>query len=314
MTASDSARGETGAMTASSSVRTEAGAPACQPPDLLPRVPVMAVPPLACDCHAHIFGDPARYPLVPGRRYTPSAANLDDYRAMLAALGLQRAVIVQPTIYPDNQVTIDALQSAGGQWRGIARLDAGVTQQELERLHAIGFRGVRFHPRRADDGGLERLEFLCARIAPLGWHVQFHLDARDLGELAPRIEKLPVACVIDHLGHMAPAGSVGIDEPGFQVLLRWLREERAWVKLSAPNRFGDPLPPYPQVLPFARALVAANPGRVLWGSDWPHSSHKGFMPNDADLLDLLALWAPDEALRRRILVDNPAELYGFPRG
>jgi predicted TIM-barrel fold metal-dependent hydrolase len=271
----------------------------------------MAVPAQACDCHAHIFGDPARYPFVPGRRYTPAAANLEDYRAMLAKLGLERAVIVQPTIYPDNQVTIDALQAADGKWRGIARLDAGVTQHELERLHAIGFRGVRFHPKRANGAGVDQLEAVCARIAEFGWHAQFHLDARDLPELAPRLEKLPVACVIDHMGHMAPAASASVDEPGFQVLLRWLREERAWVKLSAPNRFGDPRLPYASVLPFAQALAAANPGRVLWASDWPHSSHTGYMPNDAELLDLLASWVPDAAIRHRILVDNPARLYDF---
>jgi 2-pyrone-4,6-dicarboxylate lactonase len=298
-------------MIVSQVLQDAAGAPACQPPDLAPRKPSMAVPAHACDCHAHIFGDPARYPFVPGRRYTPAAANLDDYRAMLAQLGLERAVIVQPTIYPDNQVTIDALQAADGKWRGIARLDAGVTQQELERLHAIGFRGVRFHPKRGNGVGVDHLEAVCSRIAEFGWHAQFHLNARDLPELAPRLEKLPVACVIDHMGHMAPAASASLDEPGFQVLLRWLREDCAWVKLSAPNRFGDPRPPYASVLPFAQALAAANPGRVLWASDWPHSSHQGYMPNDAELLDLLASWVPDAAIRHRILVDNPARLYDF---
>jgi 2-pyrone-4,6-dicarboxylate lactonase len=298
-------------MSHTESVTPAAAKPPCQAPDPAPGKPAIDVPAHACDCHAHIFGDPLRYPYVPNRRYTPAAAGIDDYRAMLSALGLERAVIIQPTIYTDNQITIDALEASDGKWRGIAVLDRNVQDRELERLHKIGFRGVRFHPKRGNPASLENLEAVCQRIAPFGWHAQFHLDARDLVDLAPRLEKLPVACVIDHIGHMAPAASARLDDPGFLVLLRWLKEERAWAKLSAPNRFGDPLLPYPSVTPFAQALAAANPHRVVWASDWPHSSYDGVMPNDAALLDLLALWVPDEATRNGILVDNPAQLYDF---
>jgi 2-pyrone-4,6-dicarboxylate lactonase len=298
-------------MSQTESVKPGVGQPPCQPPDPFPGKPATVVPANACDCHAHIFGDPRRYPYVPNRRYTPAAAGIDEYRAVLGALGLERAVIIQPTIYTDNQITIDALAASGGKWRGIAVLDRHVSESELQRLHEAGFRGVRFHPKRGNPASLENLEAVCERIAPFGWHAQFHLDAKDLSEIGSRMEKLPVACVIDHIGHMAPAASADLQDPGFLMLLRWLKEEQAWVKLSAPNRFGDPVLPYPSVTPFAQALAAANPRRVVWASDWPHSSYKGRMPNDADLLDLLAVWVPDDATRNGILVDNPARLYDF---
>ncbi|MBI3068085.1 MAG: amidohydrolase family protein [Betaproteobacteria bacterium] len=281
----------------------------CQGPDPAPRKPAMKVPRGACDCHAHIFGPPERYPYRPDRRYTPAPAGLDEYRHMLATLGLEHAVIVQPAIYLDNRVTLDALRGSGGSWRGVALLDAGVTEREVAELHAAGFRGVRFNPRNNKEAGLRGLEEVAARIKPFGWHVQFHLDGRDLPELAPRLERLPVDIVIDHMGRVPPAA--GVAHPGFQRLLALARDGRCWVKLSAPDRFGDPRPPYENVAPFARALVAAAPERLVWASDWPHSSRTGYMPNDGELLDLLALWAPDPAVRKRILVDNPATLYGF---
>lgn len=281
----------------------------CAAPDLNPRKPSIAVPPGACDCHAHIFGDPARYPYKTVRRYTPSAASVDDYRRMLAVLGIERAVIVQTGIFHGNDVTYDVLKESGGKWRGIALLDGSVTTQEIARLDEAGFRGVRLNPRNVKTDDLKDMEIIAQKIAPFGWHLQFHLDARDLVTLAGRLRKLPVEIVVDHLGHM-PADA-GVDHPGFQELLAMLREGRCWVKLSSPNRFGDPRPPYPSVLPYARALVDAAPERCVWASDWPHSRFAGFMPNDGDLLDLLATWVPDAALRKTILVDNPARLYGF---
>lgn len=282
----------------------------CAPPDLKPHPPSFAVPAGACDCHVHIFGDPARYPYKTVRRYTPSAASIDDYKHMLAVLGLERAVIVQTGIFHGNDVTYDALKSAAGKWRGIALLDGSVTVQEIARLHEAGFRGVRLNPRNVKADDLKDMEVIAQKIAPFGWHLQFHLDARDLVTLADRLRKLPVDVVVDHLGHMPVEAGVG--HPGFQQLLAMLREGRCWVKLSSPNRFGDPRPPYPTVMPYARALIEAAPERCVWASDWPHSRFTGFMPNDGDLLDLLATWAPDAALRKLILVDNPARLYGFP--
>jgi 2-pyrone-4,6-dicarboxylate lactonase len=278
-------------------------------PDANLRKPAIDVPPNACDCHVHIFGHPDRYPLDANRRYTPSPASLDEYRTLQASLGIERAVIVHPGVHLDNQVSIDAVQASGGKWRGIALLDASVTKQEIKRLDDIGFRGVRFNPFNAKQAALTDLEAVVSKIADFGWHAQFHLDARDLPDIADRLRKLPLDIVVDHMGRMPIAA--GVQHPGFQILLALLRERKAWVKLSAPNRFEDPRPPYPNLLPFAQALVQAAPDRCVWATDWPHSSEFGFMPNDADLLDLLATWVPDARTRNAILVDNPARLYRY---
>ncbi|MBV9783114.1 MAG: amidohydrolase family protein, partial [Acidisphaera sp.] len=235
-------------------------------------------------------------------------AGLDEYRAMLRALGIARAVVVQPGIYRDNRATLDALASAGGLWRGVARIDDGCTDAELRRLHEAGFRGVRLDGRKGPEG-LAALEAMAARIAPLGWHVQLHLYARDLPELASRLAALPVDVVLDHFARVDLPEGTG--QPGFRAVLELLATRRCWVKLSAPYRFGEPKPPYAGLLPFAKALVAAAPDRLVWGSDWPHASHDGFMPNDGDLLDLLTEWVPDATTRTMILATNPARLYDF---
>lgn len=280
----------------------------CQGPDPEPRPAHFAVPADACDCHAHVFGPPSRYPYRPGRRYTPAAAGAAEYGHVLATLGIARAVIVQPEIYEDNQATIDILAQSGGAWRGIARLDAGLDDKELAKLHAHGFRGVRLNGRGA-LADLPGLEAMASRIAPFGWHIQLHMFSRDLPRLADRLHALPVDVVFDHFGR--PDTAQGLDQDGFPTLLDLLAAGHSWVKLSAPYRFTDDRPPYAALLPFAQALVKTAPGRLVWGSDWPHSSHAGFMPNDGALLDLLAAWAPDPAVRNAILTDNPARLYGF---
>ncbi len=277
----------------------------CHLPDPHTRKPSIEVPPGACDTHFHLFSKP----FIDNPPYTPPEAGLEEYRAMINALGIERAVIVQTVLPRDNRGALAALRAANGCWRAIALPNPDFTDVQLQEMHGAGFRGVRFNPYYDAEAELRHLEQIVARIKPLGWHAQFHLDARNLPELAPRFDRLGVEIVIDHLGHMPP--EAGIDEPGFQLLLQMLREQRCWVKLSAPMRFADARPPYPSVTPFAQALIEAGPDRVLWGSDWPHVVFDGFMPNDADLLDLLAVWAPDAALRKKILVDNPARLYGF---
>lgn len=281
----------------------------CPNPDLEPRRPRIAVPAGACDTHAHVY-EYGRYPLKAGRPFTPPPVRVADYRKMLDTLGIERAVIVHSGVHEDHQVTIDAIAQSGGRWRGIAVASPDMTEREIADLDAAGFRGVRFNPFNAPAAGLTGIEEVAARIKPFGWHVQLHLNAEHLVEMGPRLDALPVDVVVDHLGHMPT--TAGIGHPGFQKLLSMLREGRTWMKLSAPMRFEDDRPPYPSVVPFAKALIEASPSHCLWGTDWPHVIHDGFMPNDADLLDLLAVWAPDEALRKRILVDNPARLYGFP--
>jgi len=279
--------------------------PVCQTPDPSPVTVPFALPPGACDCHAHIYGPAERYPYRAGRRYTPAPVGLAEYRAILATLGVARAVIVQPTIYHDNQITLDALEASSGQWRGIAQLKPEVSDSDLQRLDAAGFRGVRMHART----GLDDLELIAKRVARFGWHVQLHLDARALPDIGARLTRLPVPVVVDHFARIEVRQ--GIDQPGFRALLTLLESGRCWVKLSAPFRLGDEVSPYAGVLPFARALVAARPDRLIWGSDWPHSSYHGAMPNMGVLLGLVGEWAPDPDTRDLILGSNPARLYGF---
>ncbi len=281
----------------------------CPIPDLAPRRPKIAIPEGACDTHAHLYEVEGPYPLKANRPFTPPPVRIGDYRDMLERLGLDRAVIVHSGVHQDHQITLDAIRESHGRWRGIAVADPTMSERDIADLNDGGFRGVRFNPYNNPEVGLRGIEELAERIKPFGWHVQLHLNAEHLVDMAPRLMKLPVDIVVDHLGHMPIAA--GIDHPGFQILLGMIQEGRCWVKLSAPMRFEDERPPYPRIVPFAQTLIEAGPARVVWGSDWPHVIYDGFMPNDGDLLDLLALWAPDEAQRRRILVDNPAMLYGF---
>ena len=227
---------------------------------------------------------------------------------MKARLGLSRAVIVQPGIYPDNGATLDALAAAGGAWRGVARLDGDTSDAEIAHLHQHGFRGVRLDARRPN--GLANLQAIAGRVAPYGWHIQLHAMGRDLPSLVPVLERLTVPFVLDHFGRVEAAA--GTTQPGFVALLDLLATGRCWVKLSAPYRCEGGAPPYTGLVAYGRALVAAAPDRMLWGSDWPHSSHDGFMPNDGDLLDQLLLWAPEARVRDAILRDNPGRLYDFP--
>lgn len=284
-----------------------ASAPLCQPPnpDLIPAR--FIAPAGSWDCHLHIIGPASQYPLVPNRSWTPVEANVEEYRRVAAALRTAHAVVVQPSIYgTDNRCTRDAILASHGKWRGVAVLDASVKESELQKLHEAGFRGVRINVLFKGGLSMDALEPIAAAIQPLGWHIQLLIDARDLPELAPRLRKLPVPFVIDHMGHM-PA-SLGVQHPGFQMLLQ-LAREGCWVKLSGAYRLSSQPYPYEDVVPFAQALVEAAPSRLVWGTDWPHPSVNVPMPRDGDLLDLLPLWVPDAGTRHRVLAENPAKLY-----
>lgn len=285
--------------------------PLCQGPDPLPRRPRLRPPEGACDSHAHVFGPPSRYGFVEDRTYTPPEAPLEAYRRVLDTLGLSRTVLVQPSVYgTDNAAMLDALAELGTIARGIAVVDLGVSMKELKRLHKAGVRGVRFNLLYRGGVRLTVLERLADKIKGLGWHVQLLVDVSDCPEFWRIAEALPVDIVFDHMGHMS--AEKGIDDPGFQSLLALLRGGRAWVKLSAPYRItGRGQAPYVDVDAYARALIAAAPERVLWASDWPHPHVQIAMPNDGELLDMLTSWVPDMEARDRILVDNPAALYGF---
>jgi predicted TIM-barrel fold metal-dependent hydrolase len=292
------------------------GIPVCDGPDNRPRKPHLMAPPGSIDCHAHIFGPVSRYPFSPKRLFTPPDVTIRQYRELLATLGVERAVLVTPSVYGmDNERQFDALVEMQGQWRGVAVVPTDVGDGELERLHGAGFRGVRVNLFAKSGLMLDDLEAIAARINDFKWHVQLHVDARSLEELAPRLRRLPVDVMFDHMGHVPAAAGVG--HPGFAALLGLMQQGRFWVKLSAPYRLSELPYPYDDVTPFARALIAAAPDRVVWGSDWPHPAVPGHMPanfvmpNDGDLLDILALWTGDSVQQRKILLDNPRRIYDF---
>ena len=293
---------------------TGAEPPRCAAPDRHPRKPRLALPPLACDCHAHICGPRERHPYWTGRVYTPPDCLLPAYRHMLDTLGAQRAVLVQPSVYGcDNTVLLDALDAAGPSFRGVAVVEEDVDAAQLERMHAAGVRGLRCNiVDIATDKGklpLTMLQRLARKIAPLGWHIELLMHTDEFPDMDRAFADLPVEVVLGHLGYLRT--EKGVDDPGFQALLRLMRAGRAWVKLTGPYRISNQALPYADTVPFAHELLRAAPERVVWGSDWPHVMMKGSMPNDGDLCDVLSDWVPDTALRNQVLVDNPAVLYGF---
>lgn len=289
-------------------------APLCAAPDPAPRSPRLRLPLLSCDSHAHICGPLARHAYSPARIYTPPDALYPDCRAMLDTLGITRAVLVQPSVYgSDNTVLLEALQQDPVRLRGVAVIDPATPLGELERMHALGVRGVRCNIVDVKDGKgrlpLDHLQALAQTIQALGWHLEFLMHVDEFPDLDQLLADFPVDVVFGHLGYMTKGK--GMEAPGFQALLRLLRSGRAWVKLTGPYRISDAPLPYADVTPFAHALIEAAPDRIVWGSDWPHVMLKGPMPNDGALCDLLSDWVPDPATRHKVLVDNPARLYGF---
>lgn len=264
----------------------------------------------ATDCHTHVILAQTQHPFVANRSYTPPPATLQSLKALHRTLGIDRAVIVQPSIYgTDNQVTLDAISGYGSTARGIAVVDADVPKAELDRLHAGGIRGVRINMLFAGGVGLEALDPLAQRIADLGWHVQLLIDGPTLADLETHLARLPVPTVIDHMGHMKAVK--GLNQDGFRALLRLVARGKTWVKLSGPYRLSAQHPAFQDVIPFAQALIAENPDHVVWGSDWPDPGLRDGMPDDGPLLDALETYVGDDAEKHQILIDNPARLYGF---
>jgi predicted TIM-barrel fold metal-dependent hydrolase len=288
--------------------------PLCAAPDPTPRQSKLRLPALACDTHAHICGPAARYPYWSGRIYTPPDCVLGDYRHLLTTLGVERAVLVQPSVYAsDNRLLLDALREAGPNFRAVAVVEDSIGDAELERMHVLGVRGVRCNiVDIVEDKGklpLAMLERLAAKIHRFGWHIELLMHADEFPDMDRAFDDFPVDIVLGHLGYLRT--EKGTEDPGFQALLRLMSRKKAWVKLTGPYRISSQPLPYPDTTAFAHALLEAAPGRVVWGTDWPHVMMKGPMPNDGDLCDVLSAWAPDEALRHRVLVENPAALYGF---
>ena len=285
-------------------------APTIPGPIAATRKPQFQMPRGACDCHAHLFGPQSKYAYAADRRYTPPDATADDYISMLQLIGVERAVLVQPSVYmTDNAVILDALAENKFPFRAVAVVNDGVTDAELARMHALGVRGLRLNLRNANGVPGDLAPRIAARIAKYGWHLQFRINAEDFVSIGPMLRALPGDFVLDHMGQVPVAD--GVNGAAFSEILELAQGGRCWVKLSAPMRMSARDYPYPDVTPFVHALVAANPDRMLWASDWPHTTLTCAMPNDGDLVDLLPSWSPDAAVRQKILVDNAARLYGF---
>jgi 2-pyrone-4,6-dicarboxylate lactonase len=276
----------------------------------------------ACDCHAHIFGPPARFPYAQGRGYTPPDAPLELHLKMLDAIGCDRGVVVQGNAHGyDNSVILDAVTRAPQRLRGVCITDTRVNADDLRRWHKAGVRGLRFHMHKPGEHpgyvrgvGLDVYEAFRPVMRELGWHAQMWCDWRVLPELADTFRKITrdTPVVIDHMLHTD--ATLGVGERSFQTLLKLLGEGACWVKVSGAYRVSTRYPDYPDARPLHEALVRANPDQVVWGTDWPHALvDAAMMPDDGKLMDLFTEWTPDAALREKILVTNPARLYDFPQ-
>ena len=288
-----------------------------------PSRPKFKVPAGAVDAHCHVFGPGAQFPYAPERKYTPCDASKAQLYALRDHLGFARNVIVQATCHgADNRAMVDACASSGGKARGVATVKRGVTDRELQDMHAAGVRGVRFNfvKRLVDFTPKDELLEIAARIAPLGWHVVIYFEAVDLPELwsffTAVCDDLATTIVVDHMGR--PDVRQPVDGPEFSLFVRLMQEHpNVWSKVSCPERLSVSGPPaldgedapYRDVVPFARRLVETFPDRVLWGTDWPHPNLKDAMPDDGLLVDFIACIAPTAALRQQLLVANPIRLY-----
>jgi len=283
------------------------------------RAPNWTLPPGACDTHAHIFGPPDLFPYSEQRRYTPPAAPLEHYRNMMKITGLSRVVFVTPTAHGcDNRVILDAIEQLGDAARGIANIDPGFDDKALDELTAGGFRGARFHLMDDRPGSEDYLNAHLPALRKHDWILDLHVDPKDLIDHEKYIRSLPVVTIIDHMARVR--GRDGLDQAAFKLLLDLLKDDRFWVKLcsldkisAVPKARVDGSLPFMDMVPFAQAVIDVAPDRVIWGTDWPHGNTftPGRTPNEGDLLDLLAVIAPDAAIRKKILVDNPARMFGF---
>jgi 2-pyrone-4,6-dicarboxylate lactonase len=278
-----------------------------------------SVPAGACDSHVHIFGPFSEFPLAEDRSYTPQEFLPDQFITHLDRVGFTRGVLVTASVCGTNNGSLlQGLEKYPDRFRGVVVPDINVTDQELDRWHALGVRGARFNllqidgkPMYRNGVGLEVLKKLAPKFAERGWHAQIWAHAPDLPELAPQLLPLGLPLVIDHMGRMDTVN--GISHPGFQEILRLVGEGLAWVKISGADRIRTDLDRYDDVDPFAKALIQANIERVVWGSDWPHINYfdERAIPDDGDLTNLLLRWLPSEKDREQILVHNPTHLYGF---
>ena len=264
----------------------------------------------ACDTHAHVVGDGVAYPFVATRGYTAPEATEQQYIAMLDGLGCDRGVLVQVSIHgTDNRLMVEALKHHPKRLRGVAVCNPDVSDKELQALHDVGVRGLRINVTVGGGVGFDVMDRLAERIQPMDWHLQFLINPEGLMQVEGRLLKMKLPVVIDHIAGIPHAE--GVRHPAFTSLLNLVKGGNAWVKLSGAYRASDDLQNYANTMDMPKALIAAAPDRMVWGSDWPHVHIYTPMMKTGPLLELLGKWAPDEAIRNRILVDNPARLYDF---
>jgi len=284
----------------------------CPPPRAETAPPKIKAPPLSCDCHAHILGPPDRYPYAPDRSFTPPDALEDAYLRMHDMLGIERGVIVQLSAYgTDNRRVLAAVETLGRhRVCGVAMVSPDVASDTLRDLDDRGIRAARFITTAKGGPGVDSLLEVARKVAPFGWHIEIYVPPAIWPDLLPIIDKLPVPVVFDHMAAMRT--DVDLNGSIFRDILRKLESGKHWVKLCG-YRASVAGYPYADIAPLAAQFIRHAPDRCVWGTDWPHTTITGRMPDDGELLDLLTDWAPDEAVRHRILVDNPATLYRFGR-
>jgi predicted TIM-barrel fold metal-dependent hydrolase len=290
-----------------------------------PSIPVnFAVPEGACDCHVHTF-DPQHFPFSPARPYTPEPVSVEELRSLHRALRMSRVLVVQTTVYgTDNRGVLDAMKQLGSRARGVAVIDEKTPDSALDEMDRAGIRGIRLNLETAGqidpEIGRKRFQAAVERIKGRKWHIQIYARLSVIEGIKDLVAAAPMPVVFDHFGGVVAA--LGADQPGFSSLMTLIRTGKAYVKISAPYRSSMEAPGYPDVAPIASALVASNAERILWGSDWPHPglpvpgrSNAEITPffqiDDGQVLNLLPTWVPDAAVRKAILVENPARLYGF---
>ncbi len=281
------------------------------PPDASLRPPKRRLPQGTVDCHAHIFDRFERYPLAGERKYSPPLCAREAWLTLHASLGVERGVQVHPTPYAfDNSITLDFLLQHPGRFVGVAVIHPEISEAELQRLDAGGFRAARLMDQFPTGATTAMLETIAQRIAPLGWHIEINIaKAADWVALEPRLRRCPVPLVFDHMGR--PRGGEGIDSPGFKAIRRLLAQRHdCWTKISSFYRLSDSGPPrYDDMRPFVQTLLKERPDRCVWGTNWPHPGMTKFMPNDGDLLNVLESWIPSDSVRTALFVENAKTLY-----
>ncbi|MDD1780770.1 amidohydrolase family protein [Enterovibrio sp. ZSDZ35] len=285
--------------------------PSCMPPDNNTRTPRFVAPPKSCDAHCHVFGPHAQFPYAETATYWPPDAGKDALKRVHDTLGIERAVLVQASCHGrDNRAMMDAIASSNGAYRGVCMADDTFTDNDFQDLHEGGVRGIRFNfvTHLGGAPNLEMMARVLERVKQYGWHLVIHVNAEDIIKYEDFFNRIDMTIVVDHMGRVPT--SEGVGQQAYQILLEFMRRESWWVKVCGSERIAL-APPFYDAVPYAQGLVEVAPERVLWGTDYPHPNIKKHMPNDADLLDLVPLIARDETTQKKILVDNPARLYGF---